>query len=257
MEGQVSRRFGEEIKNLSLSGLGFSYLFLKAKESKAADADTPSLLFGNNNKDASLGAAVNTATIVARGVCFPLAGSDGPVLAQDPAPGPSGLTPSPPHCPHPHTTGSPTWAVSTQVQVRSSAPCHRRQVMRVLAHACVHVHTHTHAQTYSSLGLCHLRFCGEAGARGSVAEEGGSRGAWGWGPVPRAPQVRRACWLSLGRWGSHGRWGPARLVHGSVSGEPDFTLGSWAGHGWDPWWLRGPRGPGSQTWAKLGGAGRC
>lgn len=86
MEGQVSRRFGEEIKNLSLSGLGFSYLFPKAKESKAANADTPSLLFGNNNKDASLGAAVNTATIVARGVCFPLAGSDAPSWHRTPRP---------------------------------------------------------------------------------------------------------------------------------------------------------------------------
>lgn len=187
MEGQVSRRFGEEIKNLSLSGLGFSYLFLKAKESKAADADTPSLLFGNNNKDASLGAAVNTATIVARGVCFPLAGSDGPVLAQDPAPGPSGLTPSPPHCPHPHTTGSPTWAVSTQVQVRvvgTPPPTTSHAGARTRVCACAHAHTCTDILLPGAMSPEVLR---RGRGKRECGRRGGEPGGLGLGPRTQGP----------------------------------------------------------------------
>ena len=52
-EGQASRQFGKEIKNLS--ELGSSCLFPKVKESKRENVDTPRLLFGKNNKDAPPG----------------------------------------------------------------------------------------------------------------------------------------------------------------------------------------------------------
>lgn len=141
---------------------------------------------------------------------------------------PEPVNPFPSSLPSPTHNGSRSWAIPTKAQARTVGTCHQGQVVPGLAHTCVRGHTHTHAQGQSSLGRCHLR-SPESHRNNEQARvwqrRAAARGSLGLGPHNRVPSGDEDLLAEPGGVGAAVGCGRAQLVHGSDSGEPDFTPG--------------------------------